>query len=154
MDSETYDNIWDALDFEPEKAKSLNIRSELMIELTKFIQKKKFTQKKAAKFFGVSQPRISNLNQGKIDLFTIDFLVELCVKAGIEVDVSISRKTEEVVEITEELEREVIVEKPREFLSGQTQSETYNNQSNPSNDDVFLYFAPQTDIRKAIRIGE
>ncbi|MFT8662640.1 helix-turn-helix domain-containing protein [Zymomonas mobilis] len=154
MANNTYDDIWDAFNIKPDKAKSLDIRSDLMIELTDFIEDKGFTQKKAAAFFGVSQPRISNLVHGRLSLFTIDFLVELCVKAGINVDVSISRKTEEVVEITEELEREVIVENSRELLSSQTQSETYNNQSNSSNNSMFLYFSSQTDMRKFMRIGE
>lgn len=154
MANNTYDDIWDAFNIKPDKAKSLDIRSDLMIELTDFIEDKGFTQKKAAAFFGVSQPRISNLVHGRLSLFTIDFLVELCVKAGIDVDFSVSRKTEKVIEITEVLESEAIVENPREFLSEQTQLETYNNQSNPSNDDIVFYFMSQSNNPKAIRIGE
>lgn len=154
MANEVYDDVWEAVGIKPDKAKSLDIRSDLMIELTDFIEDQGFTQKKAAAFFGVSQPRISNLVHGRLSLFTIDFLVELCVKAGIDVNFSVSRKTEKVVEIAEELEGEAIVENPREFLSEQTQSETYNNQSTPSNDGMFLYFKSQTDIRKVIGIGE
>lgn len=153
MANNTYDDIWDAFNIKPDKAKSLDIRSDLMIELTDFIEDRGFTQKKAAAFFGVSQPRISNLVHGRLSLFTIDFLVELCVKAGIDVNFSVSRKTEKFMEIAAELESEAIVESHREFLSRQTQSETYNNQSDLSNDGV-IFFMSKFNDPKAIRIGE
>lgn len=88
MAKKVYDNVWDAIGTKPEKAKSLKIRSNLMKRLIVFIRKSRFTQKEAANFFEVSQPRISNLTQGKISLFTIDFLVGLCEKAGIAVEIS------------------------------------------------------------------
>lgn len=88
MAKKVYDNVWDAIGTKPEKAKGLKIRSNLMKQLIVFIRKSRFTQKEAAKFFDVSQPRISNLTQGKISLFTIDFLIALCDKAGIAVEIS------------------------------------------------------------------
>jgi predicted XRE-type DNA-binding protein len=40
------------------------------------------TQKQAAKLFGVSQPRVSDLVRGNIDRFTIDALVNMLAGAG------------------------------------------------------------------------
>jgi len=39
------------------------------------------TQAKAAQLFGVTQPRISDLVRGKIDLFSIDGLVDMLARA-------------------------------------------------------------------------
>ncbi len=43
------------------------------------------TQKYAAKRLGVTQPRISNLIHGKIDLFSIDRLLDMLERAGFSV---------------------------------------------------------------------
>jgi predicted XRE-type DNA-binding protein len=44
------------------------------------------TQKEAAELFEVSQPRVSDLVRGKIELFTIDTLVDMLARAGIRVE--------------------------------------------------------------------
>jgi len=44
------------------------------------IAKRKLTQAKAAKVLGVTQPRISDLKRGKIQLFTIDVLINMLGK--------------------------------------------------------------------------
>ena len=44
------------------------------------------TQAEAAKLFGVSQPRVSDLVRGKIDLFSIDTLVDMLARAGMKVE--------------------------------------------------------------------
>ncbi|MCA1795327.1 MAG: XRE family transcriptional regulator [Desulfobacteraceae bacterium] len=67
------------------------IRSRLMLEIRKYIQENKMTQKEASLKMGVTQPRISDLMRGKIDLFTIDMLVSMLEKIGIDVEVSLSR---------------------------------------------------------------
>jgi len=43
------------------------------------------TQAGAAKIFGVSQPRVSDLVRGKMDPFSIDMLVVMLSKAGLQV---------------------------------------------------------------------
>jgi predicted XRE-type DNA-binding protein len=63
----------------------------LMIEIKKHIQAEKLTQKKAAKLFGVSQPRISDLVRGKISLFSVDTLISMLTHAGLKVDVKVRR---------------------------------------------------------------
>jgi predicted XRE-type DNA-binding protein len=49
------------------------------------------TQARAAKLFGVSQPRISDLMRGKINLFSIDNLVRLLAAAGLRVDLKVKK---------------------------------------------------------------
>jgi predicted XRE-type DNA-binding protein len=74
-------NVFDDLGFDRATAENLRIRAELMIALKELIQRKHLTQVQAAKLFGVSQPRISDLVRGKISLFTIDMLVNMLAKA-------------------------------------------------------------------------
>ena len=76
-------NTFDDLGFPPEEAEHLKIRSDLMIHLRKVIEAKGLKQAEAAKLFGVTQPRISDLVQGKIHLFSIDTLVDMLAHAGV-----------------------------------------------------------------------
>ena len=85
-------NIFHDLGFGREEAANLLIRAKLMTEIKKYIETKKLTQIKAAKLLGVTQPRISDLIRGKIDLFAVDALIEMLSRAGIKVDVVISRR--------------------------------------------------------------
>jgi predicted XRE-type DNA-binding protein len=83
-------NVFTDLGLSDEEAEHLRLRSTLMIEVRKLIEKRKLTQAEAAKLFGVTQPRISNLVRGRIDLFSIDTLVGMLARAGIQVDVVLS----------------------------------------------------------------
>ena len=83
-------NVFRDLGFSPNEAVSLRLRSELMIELDRLIKARKLTQSSAAALFGVSQPRISDLSRGKIDLFSIDTLVSMLARAGIRVELRIT----------------------------------------------------------------
>lgn len=75
-------NVFADLGFDKQTAENLRLRAELMIELREVIQRKDLTQAQAARLFGVSQPRISDLVRGKIALFTIDMLVNMLARAG------------------------------------------------------------------------
>lgn len=68
------------------RSANLKVRARLMDHLTEYIQTQDLTQEEAAKHFGVPQSRISLLVNGRISKFTIDYLVNMCSRAGIEVD--------------------------------------------------------------------
>ena len=80
-------NVFRDLGFDPEEAENLRIRSDLMIQLTKLIERRGLTQAQAARLLGVTQPRISDLTRGKIDRFSIDTLVEMLGHAGARVSI-------------------------------------------------------------------
>lgn len=84
-------NVFRDLGFGAEEAASLKVRAELMAELEKYIRAQRLTQRRAAEQFGVTQPRISNLMQGKIGLFSVDTLIDMVAHAGLSVDVRIKR---------------------------------------------------------------
>jgi predicted XRE-type DNA-binding protein len=83
-------NIFADLGFPPEEAENLKIRSSLMIAIELIIKDRQLKQAQAAKLFGVTQPRISDIKRGKIDEFTIDSLVNMLTHAGIRVDFTLS----------------------------------------------------------------
>ncbi|SRR6266571_59591 len=85
-------NIFRDLGFSEQQAENLRIRSELMIRLSKLIEDRGFTQAEAARLLGVTQPRISHLMRGKIQLFSIDSLIEMLGRAGARVSVVVKQQ--------------------------------------------------------------
>lgn len=85
------DNVFKDLGFGDDEAERLRVRSALMISLSNIIESRRITQAQAARLFGVTQPRISNLVRGKIDLFSIDTLVDMLATAGFQVNVRVRR---------------------------------------------------------------
>src|ERR1035441_10703595 len=80
-------DVFSDLGFNAAEAENLRIRSAMMRALVAFIRKNELTQARAAKVFGISQPRISDLIRGKIHLFSIDNLVILLAAAGLRVEI-------------------------------------------------------------------
>lgn len=89
MSIERHASVWDAIGESPAEAENLRIRSELMTELAAYIRRNGLTQSQAARQFGVTQPRISDLTRGKIDLFSIDSLVNMLTAAGLHLDLRV-----------------------------------------------------------------
>ncbi|WP_318526841.1 helix-turn-helix domain-containing protein [Xanthomonas sacchari] len=67
----------------------MKLRSELMAELKEYIYREHLNQSQAAKVFGVTQPRISDLTRGKVDLFGLDALVNMASTAGLRVEMRV-----------------------------------------------------------------
>lgn len=83
-------NVFLALGFEPGEAANLLIRADLMMHVEDVIKTRGLKQKEAARLFGVSQPRISDLLRRKSDTFTIDSLVNMLGTAGMQVEVTVT----------------------------------------------------------------
>jgi predicted XRE-type DNA-binding protein len=83
-------NVFRDLGFGLKEAESLRLRAELMVEVRRFIRTRKLTQRAAAHLLGVTQPRVSDLIRGKIDLFSIDTLVNMLALGGMRVQLRIS----------------------------------------------------------------
>jgi predicted XRE-type DNA-binding protein len=89
-------NVFRDLGFSDAQAENLRVRGDLMIALGKLIERRGLTQAQAAKLFGVSQPRISALVRGKIQLFSVDGLMEMLGRAGARVSVSVKQQRGQV----------------------------------------------------------
>lgn len=88
--SERFNSVWDAIEETPAQAENMRLRSSLMMALKDYISRQGLSQSQAAKLFGVTQPRVSDLLRGKIDLFGLDALVNMVANTGQHVELRIS----------------------------------------------------------------
>ena len=89
--AQRFASVWDAIEDTPQQAASMRARSALMMELENVIKRRNMTQAEAAALFGVTQPRISDLMRGKINLFSLDCLMDMATAAGLEPHVTIKK---------------------------------------------------------------
>jgi predicted XRE-type DNA-binding protein len=82
---ESSGNVFVDLGYSPDEAAILQMRADLMAGLRKYIKAKKLTQARAAEILGVSQSRVSDLNRGKWEKFSLEMLIILATKAGMRV---------------------------------------------------------------------
>ena len=75
-------NVFADLGFPPEEATNLHRRSQIMIALRSFIEKRGLTQAEAAVQLKSAPMDISNLIRGKINRLPLDTLVEMARHLG------------------------------------------------------------------------
>jgi predicted XRE-type DNA-binding protein len=90
MKREQFASVWDAIEATPAEVENMKLRASLMLALQDRIRASAMTQAQAAKLFGVTQPRVSDLMRGKINLFAIDTLVSMLASAGLHVEMHIA----------------------------------------------------------------
>ncbi len=78
-------NVFIDLGYSPDEAAILQMRADLMANLRKFIKDRKLTQARAAKIMGISQSRVSDLTRGKWEKFSLEMLITLATRAGMQV---------------------------------------------------------------------
>lgn len=89
MSNERFSNVWDAIEDTPEEAENMKLRSVLMTALKNHLTRTEMSQTQAAKLLGVTQPRVSDLMRGKIDLFGLDALVNMATAAGLRIEIRV-----------------------------------------------------------------
>lgn len=89
MSNQRFNSVWDAIEDTPQQAASMSARSELMMALQQWVKAEGLTQTTAAGLFGVTQPRVSDLMRGRINLFSTDTLIDMAATAGLSPQVTI-----------------------------------------------------------------
>lgn len=89
MSHKRFASVWDAIEDTPEEAENMKLRSSLMLALKNHLVRANISQAQAAKLFGVTQPRISDLMRGKINLFALDALVNMAAAAGLRIEMRV-----------------------------------------------------------------
>ena len=89
MSEEQFASVWDAIEDTREAAENMKLRSQLMMSLKSHIANTGMKQAQAAQLFGVTQPRVSDLVRGKIDLFSLDMLVNMATAAGLHIELRV-----------------------------------------------------------------
>ena len=70
--------------FDADEAAELTVRSDALMNMQQWLAGSGLTQVAAAKLLGVTQARVSDLKRGKIDTFSLDLLVRLAARAGLQ----------------------------------------------------------------------
>ncbi len=91
MNNQTFASVWDAIEATPAEAENMKLRSALMMALEGHIREQGWTQAEAGRRLGVTQPRMSDLLRGKINLFGLDSLVNMVAAAGLHVEINVQK---------------------------------------------------------------
>ena len=86
-------NVFKDLGFSASESAHLRVRADLMIQLHRIIQSRGLKQAEAARLLRVSQPRVSDLMKGKIELFSVDTLIDMLAQAGFKVKLAFTRSS-------------------------------------------------------------
>jgi predicted XRE-type DNA-binding protein len=82
-------NVFRDLGFRREEAEHLLVRADLLIQVQKLIASRRLKQKEAAALLRISQPRVSDLVRGRIDLFSTDTLIDILARLGARVRLAV-----------------------------------------------------------------
>lgn len=80
---------------DPVEYNKQSLKEKLAITLIQLVRANGWTQVTASQNLKVSQPRISNLMRGKIELFSVDSLMEMMFRAGYSFDYLFDFPTED-----------------------------------------------------------
>ena len=82
-------NLFEDLGLDVQESQNLLLRSQTMIALVHWFAASGLTQTQAAKRLGITQPRLNQLLKGKIEIFSLDALVNMATSAGMRVGLTI-----------------------------------------------------------------
>ena len=77
-------NVFVDLGFDPAEAKILALRAAVMVRMEQHLKEQGWTQAEAATRLGITQPRVSRLIKGRWQDFSLDMLLTLAARAGLE----------------------------------------------------------------------
>lgn len=89
MANNRFASVWDAIDATPELGASLRLRSMLMIALKERIARSGMSSAQAAELLGVTQTRVCDLLEGKINRFDLEALVNIATTVGLSVELNV-----------------------------------------------------------------
>ena len=78
-------NVFTDIGFDKDEAENLRLRAELMMRIEDRYKKSGAPQAETAKSLGLTAPRFNALLKGKIELFSLDALVNIATRAGLSV---------------------------------------------------------------------
>lgn len=96
MANERFNSVWDAIEDTPEEALNMRLRAELMTRIAERVVVWGVTQKEAAHRLGITQPRLNDLLNGRINKFSLDALVNLTGPAQFRVELAIEDQADSV----------------------------------------------------------
>ena len=77
------ENIFSVLTDDPDEAKMLKAKADLMIKISNKKEELNVSQKEFAKLAKTTQPKISNIVNGKMSALSIDWLMVVASRVGV-----------------------------------------------------------------------
>jgi predicted XRE-type DNA-binding protein len=74
-------------------AEEMQAKAKLASSILAIIEKKKWTQEKAAEILGITQPKVSLLSRGQLSGFSMGKLIHLLNKLNQDIEIVIKEKT-------------------------------------------------------------
>jgi predicted XRE-type DNA-binding protein len=93
-----YESPFHAIE-EPGMASKSVLKADLTIMIRDIIESKGWTQTEAAKRLAITQPRVSDIVNGKIDKFTLDMLFSMLDKLGFRTELTFGSLEESSIKI-------------------------------------------------------
>ena len=88
--AQKFENVFDALADSPEEAQNLKLRAGMMREIRARVVTRGWTQVETARHLGISQPRVSDLLNGKLSRFSLDALVNMLAALGGDIELKVA----------------------------------------------------------------
>ncbi|MFQ5668618.1 MAG: helix-turn-helix domain-containing protein [Candidatus Binatia bacterium] len=85
-------SVFKDVGFPDDEAEHLRVRADLLIQIQQTLKARGLKQVEAAKLLDVTQPRVSDLVRGRIDLFSVDSLIDMLARLGIRVKVVVTSR--------------------------------------------------------------
>lgn len=85
------DNVSRDLGFPEGEAQNLLLRTDLMTKIERLVKKSGLIQSEAAEMLGITQPRLNDLLKGRIEKFSLDALVNMLARAGLQVKMTVKK---------------------------------------------------------------
>ena len=76
-------NVFRDVGFSKEESEHLLVRADLLIQVQKVVASRGLKQAEAARVLQVTQPRVSDLLRGRIDLVSTDALIDMLARLGV-----------------------------------------------------------------------
>jgi predicted XRE-type DNA-binding protein len=88
--TENFQSAFDAIADSPEDALNMKLRASMVREIRAKLKAEGWTQTRAATELGITQPRVSDLLNGKLSRFSLDALVKILAKLGSNVELRVA----------------------------------------------------------------
>ncbi len=89
IERESYASVWEAIGDTPGETSNLQLRAQLMRQISELVKSQGWKQTEAAQHCGVTQPRLNDLLRGRISKFSLDALVNIATSLGQRVRIEI-----------------------------------------------------------------
>ena len=87
MESQTFDDVFDALANTPAEAANMKARADLLSMIAAQVNGWGLPQEAAAARLGITRPRLNDLLRGKLSKFSLDALVNIATAAGLVLEI-------------------------------------------------------------------